>query len=299
MSSSSSVSDVGGSCISSAQFFDGVGKAKQVVSPFSGIASTTRAFVQMAEASQLNQKLAPLQIVTLLRAPFETITIAKNLVEIVKAPSYLKTFALLEFIQSSGNILDYFNSSIWLAEQMGATGLEALQAASTPIGAAALGFQAVGIGIVSWKIYEIVRVWNKVEHHLDNQDYQHAIDVLTEEPIGKMKRYREKFFGVLSDNQKTKILDVYNHVHQDESNRAKLFDTVKDHYFQKKVQSGISLALMIIGIIGVAVASFAAVACAPIAWGVLGGVGVLSLALFAYSIYKDRSFNQALLKQVE
>lgn len=293
MSSSSSISNAGG-CCTPAHFFEGVNQAQLSIKPFSAIASTTRAVIEMAGAAQLNKQLAPLQIATVISAPLEVLTMGKNLVEIVKAPSYLKAFALLELIQSSGNILDYFNSSIWVAEQMGATGLEAFQAVSTPIGAAALGFQAVGIGIVSWKIYEIAKVWNKVENHLENHDYQHAMDVITDPPASKMKRYRDKFFGILSDAQKTKLLDVYNQVQADEPKRTQLFDTLKDHFFQKGLQNVISLALMIIGIIGVAVASFASIACAPIAWGVLGGVGVLSLALLAYSIYKDRSFNQSL-----
>lgn len=76
----------------------------------------------------------------------------------------------------------------------------------------------------------------------------------------------------------------------------RLFDVLKDRHFQKKLETGICIALMIIGVVGIALITFSGGIAVPIAWGILAVVGISSLALLVAGIYKERSFDKSLLK---
>lgn len=166
----------------SCSLMEGSEQANQAIGVFSNILNVTRAFAEMSvpfssNASSVYGKCAPLHIVSLTRAPLDAFLIGGDLVTAVKAPSYLKLLPLMMIVEKIGNILDYFCTSIWIAEQMGATGIEAISAATLPIGGVALGLQAIGIGIMSWKIYEIHASWKKVQDEIDGNNPEAAIDL--------------------------------------------------------------------------------------------------------------------------
>ena len=264
--------------------------------------NATRAFSEMskpfaANASRFIQKSAPFHIVSIIRAPLDAFLLGGAVVTAYKAPSYLKLLPMMMIVEKIGNILDYFTTSVWIAEQMGAVGIEALSVATMPIGAVAVGLQTIGVGIMSWKIYEMHTSWKKVQSLIDGDETEAAVDLLTDEPKSKFERYKQKFFGVLTDEHKTTIRKVFEQAKQDIDPSARLnqmFDLLKDRHFQKKLETGICIALTIIGVIGIALITFSGGVALPVAWGILGLVAVASLALVVVSIYKERSFTQSL-----
>lgn len=283
---------------------DGTQAANQAAGTFAQVMNVTRAFMEMSKpfsagAVVANCKAAPLHIIGLIRAPLDAFLIGGDAVDAVKAPSYLKLLPLMMIVEKIGNILDYFTTSVWIAEQMGATGIEALSAATLPIGAVALGLQAIGLGIMSWKIYEIHASWKKVQAELDGGNPDAAIDLLTNDPATKFEKYRNKFFGVISADQKKTIRAVYDKANTEVDPSVRLdpmFDLLRKHHFQKKLETGICIALMVIGVVGLLLVTFSGGVALPVAWGILGVVGIASLALLVAGIYKQRSFDQALLK---
>lgn len=288
----------------SCNLMEGSEQAHQVIGAYAQVVNVTRAFTEMsiplaANAASVNSKLAPLHIVSILRAPLDAFQLGGDVVTAVKAPSYLKLLPLMMIVEKVGNILDYFCTSIWIAEQMGATGIEAISAATLPIGAVGLGLQAIGLGIMSWKIYEIHSAWKKVQDLIDKNKKDAAIALLIDEPDSKMEKYRKKFFGVLTEDHKISIRAIYDKANDEENPSIRLnqmFDILKDRHFQKKLETGICIALVIIGVVGIALIAFSGGVAIPVAWGILGAVGVASLALLVVGIYKERSFNQSLLK---
>lgn len=287
----------------SCNLMEGSTLANQVIGGFSQGLNVTRAFTEMSiplsqGALKVNSRCAPLHIVGLVRAPLDAFLIGGDLVTAVKAPSYLKLLPLMAVVEKIGNILDYFCTSIWIAEQMGATGIEAISAATLPIGAVALGLQSIGIGIMSWKIYEIHVSWKKVQDQIDKGDSAAAVDLLTKKPDTKLEKYRKMFFEVLTETHKTQIQKIYDKA-KDEADPSirlnEMFDLLKSRHFQKKLETGICIALMIIGVVGIALITFSGGVAIPVAWGILGVVGVASLALVVAGIYKERSFNKSLL----
>lgn len=293
------------------QFFDASTSLNGIICIYGRVINTVRSFTELSityisKAKIVNTTLVPFHIVSLIGAPFEVLFLGKNLREMIKAPSHLKLLPLLKLLEGSGNILDYLHSSIWIAEQMGSTGIQALSAATVPLGAAALGLQALGIAIAVWRIHDINKQWTQVQKVLGNQpdlaEYKAAVNVMTKPPLTKKGIYRQKFFGILSDKQRVTIKDVYRKAKTDPDLQTRMdpmIKALKNYHFQKKSQNGISILLMIIGIVGVTLIAFAPTPLAPIAWGIVGSVGVLSLSLLAYSIYKDRSFNQTLLNALK
>lgn len=279
-------------------------QANQVIGVYANILNVTRAFAEMfvplsSNAAKAYGKCAPLHIVNLTRAPLDAFLLGGDLVTAVKAPSYLKLLPLMMIVEKIGNILDYFCTSIWIAEQMGATGIEAISAATLPIGGVALGLQAIGIGIMSWKIYEIHASWRRVQKQIDGNNPEAAIDLLTNKPATKLEKYRQKFFEVISAENKVQIRKVFDKAQSEGANAPlrlnPLFDVLKDRHFQKKLETGIGIALMIIGVVGIALITFSGGIAIPIAWGILAVVGITTLALVITSIYKERSFDKALL----
>lgn len=278
-------------------------QANQVVGTYAQVMNVTRAFAEMSKplssaASGVISKLSPLHIVGLVRAPLDAFLIGGDMVDAVKAPSYLKLLPLMMIVEKIGNILDYFTTSVWIAEQMGAVGIEALSAATLPIGAVALGLQSIGIGIMSWKIYEIHASWKEVQAAIDGNDKASAVDLLTNEPATKLGKYKKRFFGVLSDDHKVQIRAVYDKAITEADPAARLdpmLKLLKDRHFQKQLETGICIALAIIGVVGIALVTFSGGVAIPVAWGILGVVALASLALLVTGIYKERSFNQSLL----
>lgn len=287
----------------SCSFLEGSEQASQLLGTYAQVVNVSRAFTEMSiplssTAASVNSKCAPLHIIGLARAPLDAIQLGGDVVNAVKAPSYLKLLPLMMIVEKIGNILDYFTTSIWIAEQMGATGIESLSAATLPIGGVALGLQAIGIGIMSWKIYEIHSSWKRVQAEIDGNNPETAVDLLTKRPDSKLERYKKKFFGVLSEDHQVKIREIFDQSRTEANQAARLdpmFDLVRDRHFQKKLETGICIALMIIGIVGIALISFSGGIAIPIAWGILGVIGIASLAMLVASIYKERSFNQSLL----
>jgi hypothetical protein len=283
---------------------EGSQKANQGIGIYANILNVTRAFAEMSVPLSSNVakaygKCAPLHIVNLARAPLDAFLIGGDLVTAVESPSYLKLLPLMMIVEKIGNILHNFCSSIWIAEQMGAVGIEAISAATLPISGVALGLQSIGIGIMSWRIYEIHTSWKRVQEQIDGNKPEAAIDLLTKDPTKMLEKFRQKFFEVISADQKSKIREVFDKAQKDEdpSLRLKsLFDVLRDRHFQKKLEAGICIALMIIGIVGMALVAFSGGIAIPIAWGILALVGITTLALAITSIYKERSFNQSLLK---
>lgn len=278
-------------------------QASQLAGTYAQVMNVTRAFSEMskpltASAAGVISKCAPLHIVSLIRAPLDAFMIGGDLHSAVKAPSYLKMLPLMMVVEKIGNILDYFTTSIWIAEQMGATGIESISAACVPIGGVAMGLQAIGLGIMSWKFYEIHAAWNRVQTELDGNNKAAAVDLLTNKPATKLEKYKQRFFGILSDDNKDTIRKVYDKAQGEPNPDTRLdpmFDLLKDRYFQKKLEVGICIALMIIGVVGLALVAFSGGLAVPVAWGILACVAIGSLALLVAGIYKQRSFDQALL----
>lgn len=190
----------------------------------------------------------------------------------------------MEIVSKCGNILDHFTTSIWISNQLGATGIEALTVACTPIGGAVIGLQAIGIGLLAWRLYEIQNYWT----FLDTGECEGA-DPLEEynADVNPFEYHRKRLFNIVTIAQEELLNGItgYNQ-----------YDLLKDHIFQKSVQTSIQIALMIIGLVGVGLLIFAGVAASPIAWGILGAVGIVSLATLIGSIYKENAFNQALIE---
>lgn len=289
---------------------DYVNSAHNVLSVYAGFASITKGFAEFSipyapAAKAINAKLAPLQIIGVLRAPLETFMMGRDFVDLFKAPKYLKLLPFLSMVETSGNLLDYFTTGVWVAEQMGAEGIEALTTACTPIGMAAFGLQSVAVLITAWKTYEVFKVYSKVKEELGDAplaaDYNNAVNLMTQAPTSKFRTYRERFFGVFGEDQKAQIVNIWNKAAGEADAAVRMapaFETIKGHIIQKLAQNAISLALVIIGMVGVGLLTFAAVSMAPIAAGIIAGVSLAGLALLCYGIHEEASFNEALLQHV-
>lgn len=290
------------------KIFTGLDRFSQVVGSYVQVVNTTRAFTEMSipvapGAKTFNRSIIPLHILGLISVGFEPITMGKSLKEMIKAPKYLKIVPTLKLGTSIGNVLDAFGTAIWICEQLNVSGIQVLSAVSVPIGGVALGLQALGIGILSWKVHSVHKQWKAVEKALGKQpglpEYKAAVHLLTKKPETKKEKYTQKFFGVLTDSQKDTIKKIYKKVKAGDLDTASMDQTIallKNHHFQQKVQNGISIALMIIGVVGLTLVAFAPTPVTPIAWGIVGCVGVGSMGLFAYSLYKNHQFNNSLNK---
>lgn len=290
--------------------FTGLDRFSQVVNSYGQAVNTARAFTEMSVpissgAKAFNHACVPLHIAKLISVGFEPITMGKSLNDMIKAPKYLKLMPALKFGTCIGNILDAFTTVIWICEQLNTSGIQALTAASIPIGGVAIGLQALGIGILAWKVHSIHKQWKKIENTLGKNplqaDYKSAVHLLTKKPDSKKEKYTQKFFGVLTNSQKTAIKKVYKGVKAGNLDIKQLSQTmsfVKKYHFLQKIQNISSIALMIIGVVGLTVIAFGPTPIAPIAWGVMGCVGVASMGLFAYSMYQNYQFNSFLKKSM-
>lgn len=287
----------------------GLDRFSQVVGSYVQVVNTARAFSEMSVpvapgAKSFIRSIVPLHIVGLISLAFEPMTMGQSLKDIIKAPKYLKFMPVLKLATSVGNVLDGFGTVVWICEQLNVSGIQAFSLAVTlPVGGVALGLQALGIGILSWKVYSIHKQWKAVEKVLGNNpslnEYKSAVQLLTKKPETKKEKYKQKFFGVLTDSQKDTIKKVYKKVKSGELDQQRMgqtMDLLKKHHFQQKLQNGISIALMIIGVVGLTMLAFAPTPIAPIAWGIVGCVGVASMGSFTYSLYKNHQFNSSLKK---
>lgn len=342
-----------------------------VASGYVQIVNTTRAYAEMATplasgAASFNRSIVPLHVIGLISLAFEPLKMGKSIFEVIKAPKYLKVLPLLKLGTSMGNMLDTTTTLIWILEQLKVSGIQALSAASVPLGGVALGLQALGIAILSWRVHSINKQWKAVEQKLGKkptmENYKDAVGLFTtpaiqwkavaqklekdlsldnfkeavssvtnqpvdwpavteklganptmdkykevflldiRKPLTKKERYTQKFFGVLTDKQKETIQEIYTKSTKDAvpvQRMEQVFKELKRHHFQQKVQNSLSIALMIIGIVGMTLIAFAPSPIAPIAWGILAGVGTASLLLVSYSIYQNQQFNRALKRTLK
>lgn len=274
-------------------FFDISDKAKEVLGATAMMVSVSRAFTELSTlfssaAKGVSKSLAPLHITRLAVAPFELISIMKASAMAVLAPSYMKLLPIMQIGESTGNIIDLYTVSIWIAEQFGATGIEALSTACTPLGGVALGLQALGIGILSWKIHAINEFLGSIEAAPNNNA---KVGLLTNIPASKIDRCKQNFFGVLSSEDRADILSISNNKPH---NVVPMLDLVKEHHVAKLAHAIASLVLTTIALVGIGLLIFGAATMAPIVWGVLGVVLVASLVQLGAGIYQDHSFKGAL-----
>lgn len=255
------------------------------------LVTTARASAEAAKATHFIQSIVPLHIAPLIRAPLDLILMGQSFYQTYKAPSYLKFLPLMSILESSGNILDYFTSAVWITKHAGINVSEAITTACTPITGAAIGLQAIGVAILAWKIFNIFNVLNTAESKNTNLE---KLSTFTAIPKGnKIAKYKQKFFSVLDENHiKTITSIIEKNSKNPDDNLAPTFDLVKKRHIEKAIETTAQIALLILGIVGVALVVFAGIATAG--WGIIAAGAIASLGLIAYKSYTASSFNSAL-----
>lgn len=292
----------------------GVKKSEEILGVYSNTIGPIRALAMATQPANraLAQGLAPLRGVALFAAPFEFVHVVVGIKEAVQAPGALKVLPLLKVSNAVGGILDHFAAAVSISETLGATGIQGLVAATGPIVVAAAALQVAGIAITAWNLHELRKQWDQVMTRLGKKDdpnheptleeYKAAVDFLNAQPTDRKEKFKQAFFGILTKGQKEKIQKIYEKATTGKPDKATLnalFDRLKTHVTHQKVQKALTIAILIIGIVGVLLLVFSPTPLAPLAWVLLATTGIASLGMLAYMVACSRQLNRSLLKLLE
>lgn len=288
-------------------------KAEKVLGIYSTSVGFTRAITKAVESGSrvhhvIAQVFIPFRSIALLAAPFEFVNIGMSVKETVQAPGALKALPLLKVSNAVGGILDHFAASISISETAGASGIQGLVAATGPIVVAAAVLQVAGIAITAWNLHELGKQWDDVmarlgkkdnpDHEPTSEEYKAALEYLNAKPMSRKEKFKQTFFGFLTKGQKEKIEKIFKEKNSEPVLKS-TFDALKKHVFHKRVQHALTIAILIIGIIGVLLLVFSPTPIAPFAWALLATTGIASLGVLAYSAACNRDLNRSLLKLLE
>lgn len=246
--------------------------------------------------------LSPFRLVTVISVPFEAARAIKNVRHIRGAPEMLKLYAALKSVVATGTVLDIAGTSVTILKDLGLPIIRQIAIAAVTISLVGIAFQITGIAVSIWSITEIEKQKSTFKKNIKSPGgIQGAIQELTGNyPKTKKADYKERFFGVLSQDQKNKV----NAVHQKYqasalggvSSMKKAILAVDRHFSHKTAQHAIQIAIMTIAGVGVVMLLFTPNPVAPVAWGLLGLSGILSLGLFAYAKIEDYMFTRTLAR---
>lgn len=294
----------------------GITMGQNITGLYHQVASTASSIHQVVlplvkEAKAANGVMGHMSAVSIVYTPFQAWDVGTGIAEAVLAPGVLKAYPSLKVISGTGSILDSFVSLIGALEQAGSVVMENSAAVLGPLGIAALVLQGAGIGVSAWQLHELDKQWNKVEellgkekdpnHASTKEEYSAAVEFLTDAPKTKTEKYRRIFFGIINDSQQKKVRQIFDK-YQDEADLTTVkatFDELKKRHIQKKVQHALTIALLILGAIGVLILLFAPTPLAPIAWGIVAGTAAISIGVVAYNFFANRRFNQFLTERIK
>lgn len=254
-----------------------------------------------ATTKHVKMGLAPIKIIGLSTSIFDIISIGQESRQARLAPGKLKMFPVLKIVAAIGSVMDNFATSIELAEQLGAAGIESLSAAASTIGLVAVGLQAMGIAVNGWTLAEILKTQKTFLKLLGKgetkEEIQAAVEFITKKPETTVEKVKNAFFGVLTDEQKTKIAAIHDKFAKGEVAQEKMkvvVESVKERLKSSVISKAFSIALAIIGIIGVILLLFTPTPAAVAGWTLIGIAGVGAFAVIGANFFAKRKLNKVL-----
>lgn len=255
----------------------------------------------LCHAKTIGKILGPAKAAALATIPFELYNLGMSIKEAAAAPIAGKGLAVLPIFGSLGTVVDGFVSTVCVAETFGAPIVEGLSAALTPLSVIACAFQIPMVAFHALGLKNVNQQSDRLNALLgDNpmmDNYKAAVDFLAEKPKSRMEQFKQSLFGPLKEKQRNKIKAIFDKCDSKELPQEvmkKTFDDVKKHIVHNKNQKIISIALLIIGIIGVLLVAFAPAVVMPIAWGLLAVSGVLTVTNMIYKLAENAHFNKKL-----
>lgn len=237
--------------------------------------------------------------------PFDISNIVHGVQSFIKAPKSCKIFPVAQIGMSLGNILDNTVASVGIFENVGMVAARNASIVSISLGGVAIALQGLGIGLSAWTINKVEKIEVQFNRILGKNptivEHKQALKYLIKRydlDNGKVSKgqFKRDFLGLFSEKQKAKIGEILSKDDVSLDALEKTNALLKKHLFHRKLKESLTIAISIIGIVGVVLLLFSPAGVAPVAWGILAFVGAGTLGTLAYQFAYNRKLNKALFK---